>query len=277
MSRRLVAVWLLAAVLVALASFASASCQTFPDKECRGDKVNVLTAGPDATAATDCTTCMQKECCDAVGACADEPEDKCPAEFKQAQACVLDGGPGIEPKCKASLMSPTSQALYKCVRGPKCGPTCGVPSCNLNSAVTLFGTADCDRCVGSACCEPVNKCYENRQCKLFLECITEHCPNSLGPALTGTGNQSKEQLEATRAAVCATNGAAPQVVENARCFQRCLEDFTGTGNPDDQAAQCLAFGVYTCAAGAGCGARCTRTTVVREGAYDEDLDSGLQR
>lgn len=273
--RRLVALSFVFAVVISTMSVVlgtQASCANVPNNTCSGERVNVLLDidGGSDPRKDDCTRCMQRqECCDPLGACGDDEE--CVDEFKAMQRCELEEGAVNDARCKQSLRGDKSKALYQCIRTP-CGDSCGIPKCDLDQAVTLFGTSSCDGCITSGCCNEINACYKNRQCKLFLECITDHCPKSLGPALSSLGKLATEQLDDLRDAVC---GDASVPVDPGSCLNRCLFEFAfpdGGTEDDNHTAGCLAVSVYTCGAKNKCGDRCLDVGA-SVGPYPED-DAG---
>lgn len=274
---------LLAALMVGVAVVAALpSCSGLPDKTCFGDQVNALTDPADAAAGAACTACLQQSCCDHVGACSES--QTCIAQVTAAHACVLDGGPSQEPACKG-LLDPDERAesnqLYGCMRR-RCGEACSVPSCDLDPAVVLFASPRCDRCIGGACCGAINECYESRGCKLVIECITKHCPRSLGPSMTALGELGDRAIDGVSNDVCEGRSPAAGQAPGA-CLERCLDEFAPPlgdgGTTDDQRARCLAFRVYTCGAKAGCGDRCERPDPSADGSDDgweeaDDPDAG---
>jgi hypothetical protein len=252
------------------------SCSGLPDKTCFGDHVNALVrddAGPDP----ECTSCLQDQgCCDRVGTCDDE--QGCAESFKTTHRCVVEGGASEESRCKGNLSSDSSKKLYDCMRG-SCGKQCGIPHCSLDRAVVLFANPTCDRCMGGACCQQINACYANRGCKLVIECITAHCPRTLGPSMTALGKAAPGTAANVSAAVCAGNddpgGAGP-----GPCLKRCIDDFApegSLGTTDDREARCLAFSVYACGAEEKCGPACGLPDAgpyARPGEWDEDQVGG---
>lgn len=237
----------------------TAACDGPPEKTCYADHVNALGAEGDAGPQRDCTVCLQtknapKACCDAVGACDEDPSQQCATSFKAAHACVADGGANEESRCKALLTNDLSKNLYACMRGT-CGKECGIPSCTLEPGVPLIANAQCDSCVGGACCERINTCNGNRRCKLIFDCITTSCMASFGTSMTELALASPDERRAARDGVC---GGGPAPAGDA-CLQRCLDDFASGGpsaTPDDLEARCEAFDVYACGAEASCGAKC---------------------
>lgn len=270
--RPIVAGFVFATVAAAIAI--AASCTPLPSKTCYAQRVNAFEGD---AAADDCTSCLQTSaCCDLVGECGDD--QTCIDNFRATQSCVALGGPGKEADCKSNLQSPKSQALYSCMRKP-CGRQCGIPSCNLDPAVVLIVDPACDRCLTGACCDSINACYGNRQCKLFLECITQHCPVSLGTSMTKAGAQPHDEIVSASHAACNEGGTFDPVFDPGPCLDRCLNAFApddDASTADDHEARCLAFGVYTCGAGAGCGPTCLNDGGASEGTpYPEDgVDSG---
>ncbi len=261
MKKVAVLVFIATGIVVGVVS-TSTSCGGPPDKTCFADRVNAYGVGDDAGPNRECTTCLQtksapKACCDAVGVCDGDP--KCVDSFKAAHLCVADGGPSEESRCKGLLANDHAKSLYSCMRS-NCGPECGIPSCDLDPAVILFSTPSCDGCLGGACCEKINTCYADRRCKLVVECITTHCPRTLGPTMTRLGEAPAEARRAAVDAVCTGSGSFDESFVNP-CIARCLSDFTpggDAGTTDDQAARCLAFGVFACGAEGKCGPRCVR-------------------
>ncbi|MBX3217286.1 MAG: hypothetical protein KF850_34970 [Labilithrix sp.] len=239
------------------------SCDGPPDRTCFAERVHALGVDEDAGPDRACTTCLQtrnapRACCDAVGACQDDPSAECVPSFQAAHRCVIEGGSSEEARCKGLLTNDRSRNLYACMRG-NCGRECGVPSCDLDPAVILFANPSCDGCIGGSCCEKINACYESRPCKLALECITKHCTRTLGASMTRLGEASPELRLAARDAVCA--GRMPDGVAGpGACVERCLDDFApgDGGTLEDLGARCLAFDVYTCGAEASCGPKCVR-------------------
>lgn len=283
MPRRPFAVLFVFALVVASVALSATqpACTEVPNQTCFGDKVNALTddGGTDPRA-TGCTSCMQQTaCCDVLGACSDDLA--CTGEFKQMQRCMLER-PGKEAECKALLSGSASRELYACMRKP-CGKSCGVPSCDLDPAVTLFVSPTCDRCIGSACCEQINACYGNRQCKLFLECVSDRCPKTVGASITGASAVPADVLATFEAAVCGDAGAAALLtsaspVTTGACLDRCLDEFARpkAGLVEaNREATCLALGVYACGARNQCGPSCTVTSETPTGAYPED-DAGTR-
>lgn len=254
------------------------ACGDIPNKTCRGDQVNALVSdGGDDASPNDCTTCMQSECCDLLGACGED--EQCAAEMKQTQRCLIERGPSKQGECKQNLDGGASKALFGCIRTP-CGPSCGIPSCDVDPAVTLFLSPSCDKCITGACCEQINACYKNRRCQLFLECVTNHCPKTTGPSLTQIGTYPAAALEAFEQTVCGTGASRPAPEDDpfdpGACLNRCLNEFAAPdgGLPDEnRAASCLAVGVYVCGAKSGCGPECSVDAGELVGPYPED-DAG---
>lgn len=240
------------------------SCDGPPSKTCFGDRVNALGVAEDAGPNRECTTCLQtksapRACCDAVGACDEDPDEQCVPSFQAAHLCVVDGGSSEESRCQGLLTNDRSKALYACMQS-NCARECQLPSCHLDPAVILFFNPACDDCVGRGCCETINSCYEDRRCKLIVECTTKHCPRTLGPWMTSLGEGGPEVIAAARDGVCAGQ-EVPGRGDATACLERCLDDFAPggeRGTEDDRNTRCLAFGVYACAARSGCGPTCTR-------------------
>jgi hypothetical protein len=237
------------------------SCNGLPNKTCFAERVNGLGVTEDSGPSRACTSCLQSKgaphaCCDAVGACDEDPEKKCVDEFKTAHLCVLDGDGGAskESECRSHLTGERSRTLYTCMRS-NCAEECGgIPSCDLASEVALFGSSECDTCVSNSCCERRNECQQNRQCRFVVECISNHCPRTLGSSMTTLGLLSADARREAKEAVC-SGKPLPDGDASTACIQRCLDEFD-RGTPDDQTARCLAFGVFACGAEASCGSKC---------------------
>lgn len=259
------------------------ACNDIPNATCFGDKVDALhdlDGGADPRA-EGCIKCMQQaKCCDVLGACSDDGQ--CSAEFKATHRCLIENGASQQAECKQNLDGGASKALFNCVR-PLCGDSCGIPSCDLDPAVTLFVSPTCDHCITGACCSQINACYKNRQCQLFLECITNRCPKTTGASLSNIAQFPAEALDAFEKAVCSTTPtpdaqAQAGAFDPGPCLDRCLAEYATpeAGLPEEnRIAQCLAVGVYTCGAKSGCGPRCTVDRITPAGAYPED-DAGAE-
>jgi hypothetical protein len=169
------------------------------------------------------------------------------------------------------------------------GP-CGVSSCKVDKAVVLLANPSCDKCVGGSCCKEINACYQDRRCKLALECIVSRCASTLGEAMSRLTAAGKAEIERTRAAVCSgasaerpqpgTDAGADMSGDPTRCIvDECLEVFAPVsgGTSDDQNARCLAFGVFSCGALADCGKSCAAdedASAERDAAPGGSTDAG---
>jgi hypothetical protein len=266
--RKAAAAFAFASILVAGGVASLPSCTGLPDKTCFGDHVNALRTADDAGPDQECTTCLQRQCCDRVGQCAED--EACVTGFRSAQSCVVERGRSEEGNCKASLTTPASENLYKCTR-EKC-QVCGLPSCTIDQAVLLIATPTCDRCMGGACCGELNACYQSRGCKLIIECITKHCPRTLGPQMQGLGEAPPQVIAQAQTEFC--DRKTDSIAQPGPCLQRCLDDFAPPdGTRDDLEARCLAFKVYACGAQAKCGPKCDQSDAgpySGEGAWPED-------
>jgi hypothetical protein len=263
------------------------SCDGPPSKTCFADRVNALGVTEDSGPNRACSTCLQtknapKACCDAVGACDEDPEKKCADGFKAAHLCVLEGGTSQsnEQRCKELLTNDRSKTLYACMRS-NCAEECGgVPNCDLDPGVELFANPSCDTCVNDACCEKRNACHQNRSCRLVVQCITTRCPRTLGTAMNALSGLPDEIYRAVNDAVCsgkpldtgADTGAATA------CIQRCLND-RPADSEGGSTALCLAVGVFACGSQAGCASRCgpDSGTYSNEGEWPEDNPDALLR
>jgi hypothetical protein len=263
------------------------SCQSLPEKTCRGEQVNGLSldaGGLDPK----CTTCLQQKCCDAVGYCGEDTA--CSTTFRHAHECVVEAGPAGESECINVLGASTqrSRQLYDCMR-ENCGGSvaadapCGVSNCNVDPSVVLLASSTCDRCLGGSCCREINVCYGDRRCKLAIECIVQECKVALGPEMKRLGELSQASILEVRQLLCSNTAGStspspikppPAIAES--CVLGCLGAFAPIGGTaDDDRARCLALDVYTCGAKAGCGAACTDETVLDAGedATSEPVDA----
>jgi hypothetical protein len=225
-----------------------------PGKTCFGERINALTATDGGGADPTCTTCVQAACCDEVGFCQDDPI--CRESFKTAHSCVIANGPGEESRCTTNL-TPPARALYSCMRKSCGGATCRVPNCDVDRAAGLIVSAECDRCMGGACCEKLNTCYGDRRCKLILECIIDKCRQTVGDSMTELGLIPQAVRDQLHDDVCGgrerPGGPAPD------CITACIDDFApvgANGTADDKGARCRAFEVYACGAEGNCGPKC---------------------
>lgn len=253
------------------------SCEALPDKTCRGEQVNGLTVDAGALDPK-CTSCLQTNCCDAVGYCSED--NACATTFRRAHECVLEGGPASESECINELGASTqrSRQLYDCMR-TNCGgssaadASCGISNCNIDPSVVLLASPTCDRCLGGNCCREINDCYGDRRCKLAVECIVRQCEATLGPEMTQFGAAGQETIDGIRHFVCTDTGTRrgiaqpPTLAPAGECVLGCLAAFAPVeGTADDDRARCRALDVYACGAKAGCGAACTK-------AETENLDA----
>ncbi|MDB4941777.1 MAG: hypothetical protein JWP97_1311 [Labilithrix sp.] len=211
-----------------------------------------------------CTACLEDNCCDYVGRC--QNENGCPALVHDAQRCVLDArlqGARSEATCAEPLASvKEADEAYRCMRSA-CGAQCGLPVCEVDKAALLIHDARCDKCFAGACCQPLNRCYGSRACKLMLECIVSTCGAGLGAALEGSTGTLPEQAPRTRAEIdtlCATppsgSGALPACVQSCLCLYR--DNDQGLPQPDITLLPVnLAESVYRCGKEAECGPDCS--------------------
>jgi hypothetical protein len=247
------------------------ACNSLPQAACFGHVVSALGSNEA------CTTCLQRSCCDEVGACQDD--QACRDAVRSAHSCVLTRAKS-ESECVSPLGDPKDprRRLYDCMRR-RCGgliaaeAPCEISSCNVNPAVVQLGPPACDRCVNNSCCKEVNECYLDRRCKLAVECIVRDCAATLGQEMSELGALGPEAVSRSRQAICSSGTDRPRDDgadgSGGGCIQKCLEDFapaTG-GTSDDANARCLAYSVFACGAGSGCGQKCTETPI-RDAAAD---------
>jgi hypothetical protein len=258
------------AVAVAVLLATASSCKTFdlPAETCNP---STLFTRPEPSKG-DCGRCLEDECCDAVGVC--ERTGGCVKIVSDTQKCVIQqnaDGLSLEKGCAegskltavtqdGNLENPAADGAYRCMRS-NCGAQCGLPVCQVDKAALLIRNAKCDGCFAGKCCEPLNGCYDNRACKLMLECITSTCGNELGKALDepvgdagahpGTANEI--------AALCGEPPVLPPGMPE--CVRTCLCRYHTNDQalpPSDLALLPvnLAQAVYVCGKTARCGHDC---------------------
>jgi hypothetical protein len=239
---------------------ASVSCATFdfPNRACRGADV---VAQPSMTPS--CASCIESRCCDPVGRCEDDGTS-CVNPVRDMFDCVLKNGmtSTAESQCVNALSGVAhAKDAYVCMRD-QCGSACKLPSCRVDTAANLIGSAQCDSCFTGACCAELNACYGNRACKLITDCITERCADSLGLGLQLAEQAGLGDYEAGTDPSCTQN--APPTKELAVGPVKCVFDCIGEFGPLDQAGQfdpasgayCLSTKLFACGTRAGCGAKC---------------------
>lgn len=259
-------------VLAAAGALAAAfSCKTFdlPAETCNPSSLST------EKAPADCDRCMEDNCCDLVGVC--ERTEGCAGVVSQTQQCILDVGPqgaSSEKSCAelstltrkkdggVELEHPEADNAYRCMR-KECGTQCGLPVCQVDQAARLILNPPCDQCFAGACCNELNRCYENRACKLTLECIIASCGSTLGAALRDANAAPPDAGvgdPASVATLCAE--PPPPQVGLPECVRSCLCAYRGNdlGLPpsgDALSPIALATAVYACGRKAACGDACS--------------------
>lgn len=273
------------AVGAGLAFAVAFSCKTFdlPAETCDPSSLDAKRALQNDD---DCSRCLEDHCCDPVGVC--ERKSGCAAIVRQTQSCVLDAklhGASAETTCadnaglratitvaatpdepeKKNLVNPEADRAYRCMRGA-CGGQCGLPVCKVDKATLLLRNAGCDECFAGGCCKELNGCYENRACKLMLECIIGECGTELGAALKsgpldggGMGGppDGGESLGSPDV-LCRDRPSAfgaPACVLNCLCRYRKNDEGLPPADPLLSPFR-LAQGVYDCGKAARCGDAC---------------------
>lgn len=260
----------LLAVSAALVLATVFSCKTFdlPAETCNPSLLHASAPGTE-----DCGRCLEDHCCDAVGVC--ERTTGCAGIVSQTQFCVLNqgiNGASAEKSCAEGsgltltkdkkLVNPEADGTYRCMRG-ECGAQCGLPVCKVDKAALLIRNARCDECFAGGCCAPLNRCYENRACKLMLECIINTCGSELGKALkdpTGGPPDGSVGSRAETDLLCSDH--PPPNIGIPDCVRTCLCRYRDNdqGLPPENDAllpASLAQSVYFCGKDAQCGDRCT--------------------
>lgn len=261
MVRRPLSSALMASAALALA--AAFSCKTFdlPAETC--DPQTLDSKRDPGQSDDDCSRCLEDNCCDFVGRC--ERQGGCAPLVHDAQKCVLAAklkGATLESDCAKRLPEiKEADDAYRCMRSA-CGAQCGLPVCKVDKAALLIRNAKCDGCFTGGCCAPLNRCYENRACKLMLECIINRCGSELGPALKErTGGPPDGAVEGP-GGVATLCDRAPQNVGIPECLRTCLctyrDNDPGLPPPDVALLPVnLAYSVYACGKEAECGEVCS--------------------
>ncbi len=257
-SRRLILASVFAGGAAALAF--GPACEVFTRETCNaGD----LVALGDTRSAV-CKECLERAAtCDTVGRCNDVAG--CTLGVHEAHACVLDAGKRAFEKERTCLggLNETATTTYSKMR-ESCGSECALPVCKVTTSTIQFGDSTCDRCITGACCEEINRCYENRTCKLILECIVRECGKPLGPDTVPSQLDPCTGLAAGGPPPAFDAGDVDGGDGGTRtdCLRTCLTRYAdheprppGDIQPKDS-AQCLAYTVRTCAFATGCGAQC---------------------
>jgi len=251
----------LASVLTACAALALAaafSCKTFdlPAETC--DPQTLDSKRDPGQSDDDCSRCLEDHCCDVVGRCERQPG--CAPIVHDAQKCVLAAklkGASVESECAKHLPEiKEADDAYRCMRSG-CGAQCGLPVCKVDKAALLIRNAKCDGCFTGGCCAPLNRCYENRACKLMLECIINRCGTELGPALKEPSGGVPDG-GGDVAALCdapVQNAGIPECLRTCLCTYR--ENDPGLPPPEVALRPInLAYAVYECGKEAECGEPC---------------------
>ncbi len=251
-------------VVALAATIASSSCEAFdlPGVACHGTLVQGAVASETRDA---CSSCLDKACCDAVGACEAEGAG-CTKALVDGHSEILAAGVDAtrkEAEVRRRFATPAQRNAYECMRKDCSGP-CALPVCEVDNAVTLVVNAACDACLSGACCNAINACYQDRPCRLAIDCVTQECAADFGPSVTRTDPARLPAIEAT---ICDADGP-PRVGDGAPppgaedfgpCISRCLFEYAVTPERPERTAvsACLAFRVYACGARARCGDACT--------------------
>ena len=251
--------------VAAAAVVVACSAWEIPNKRCRATTFSGEDAAATSPAGAPCASCVNAQCCDAVGHC-DETAG-CNQRVGAARSCLLAAGPAAgreEESCRKNLEDqPEAVSTYTCMR-EKCGTECQIPSCDVDRAATAVVNGKCDRCVTASCCTPINECYGDRGCKNVLECIFGKCGPQLGKELL------LDQSTGFRADPCAGDGGGSpgQPIGFEGCIANCIRDFGAVQN--DFRSACRAFSVFRCAAQASCGVDCL---VSEDGGVDAGQDA----
>ncbi len=150
-------------------------------KECRAQDYALAVSSADPPQA--CEPCAQTRCCGAVGRCADDRDPECPRKVREYLRCVARdaGRPAAEddPRCVAIRPAGSAKDAYECVRD-KCDTECGLAGCSFAVEVPRLGPPACDGCLEATACAEINRCYGDRGCKTFIECLFARDVSCLG-------------------------------------------------------------------------------------------------
>jgi hypothetical protein len=259
----LVTYGVLAALIGAIA--AAFSCKVFdtPNETCDPSGLDAQRMHGEVDDG-DCSRCLENNCCDVVGDCANVPG--CSDIVKGVHECVLNAGihaASAEQGCADagdhSLNGttdghPQANSAYRCMR-EKCGIQCGLPVCRVDPAAVLLTNAKCDECYAGSCCAQINTCYGSRACKLMLECIAgcSDFPDAAPPPMPN--------IDVNTDRLCNTT-TAPRPNDPPACVRTCICRFRNNdqGLPpiDGPNPASLAARVYECGNDAGCLPECAK-------------------
>lgn len=141
--------------------------------ECEAD--GLALAANDASPPSSCEACAETACCGLVGRCRTEPDCR-DAVFAHV-ACVSEkirARDVSDPEAACSRSRPSGLGLdaFTCLRD-KCGAECTIQTCRVDVAAPRLGGPRCDACLVARACDPINACYKDRGCRLFLECVAK--------------------------------------------------------------------------------------------------------
>ncbi len=248
-------VTVVAVASLALALAAAFSCKTFdlPSETCNPDGLDATRSRGDG-----CSRCLEDRCCDVVGRC--ERQAGCAPLVQEVHRCVVSAerkGASAESECAKRLPDlREADDAYRCMRA-SCGASCGLPVCKVDKAAPLIRNAKCDGCFAGGCCVELNRCYEDRACKLMLECMVHDCGGEFGPALNSSGGLSLLPVAETLCRDPSASAGAPRCV--VACLCRYRDNDQGLPPIDPALLPFnLARSVYECGRTAQCGDDCSR-------------------
>jgi hypothetical protein len=257
-----------ATVVALVATIASSSCNAFnlPDGACHGVVVQGATAPETRNA---CSSCLDKGCCDAVGACEAEGAG-CSKAIVDGHGEILAAGLDAtqkEAEVRRRFSTAAQRNTYECMRRECSGP-CALPVCEVDRAASLIVNATCDRCLSDSCCSAINACYQDRPCRLALDCITNECATDFGPSV---GRIDPARLPELERLICDRSEAPPGTEDGGppsgaegmgSCVTRCIFEYAISDERPErtQVSTCLAYRFYACGVRAGCAEACTFAT-----------------
>ncbi len=260
-----IAIGVAAAAGIALALAAGTACRDIPQLACNSGGLRA------ATSTDECGSCVEDRCCDLVGRCSGDLG--CKARFGKAQACVIDAGVHASRQELGCLVDAgiavdaggTDLQAYSCMRA-SCGAACSLPVCNVDPAAKQILGAACDQCITGACCQEINDCYQDRICKLQLECLTTNCGDAFKKLLAGAptavpgmGIGVNGTTQFALATCKGEDASVPLVDDDIRCLQEeCFSVYKEDTLQLDpsKTASCLGAKFFACAASSQCGAIC---------------------
>ena len=157
-----------------------------------------------------CIECAEDRCCAPLGGCTNAKS--CPQALHDHLGCVLPKAGALRSVAEAEkacgALADPALGAYTCLRD-KCGDHCGLPNCSIVSSAPQLGALGCDQCLTRDACLEINRCQEDRGCRLFLACVAAN------PGCLATVTAAR--------AVGACDAGATTAPDPAACVRTCLE------------------------------------------------------